>query len=153
MTKRYPDKLHHTVPSWVEPGSLFHIRIRRSPSSTCDLTAPQIGPTLLDSVRLYHDRQTWYARLFLLLPDHLHAILAFPHDKSMSAVMGAWKGYHKKNSGIDWQKGYFDHRLRNHAQVALKAQYIRMNPVEARLCADSGDWPWVIEPWKDDPAD
>ena len=24
----FPERLHHRVPHWVEPGALFHIRIR-----------------------------------------------------------------------------------------------------------------------------
>jgi len=112
-----------------------------------------MGPALLESVRLYHRRRTWYTRLFLLLPDHLHAILAFPFDRPMGDIVGAWKGFHTKNTDIDWQENYFDHRLRNEEQVTVKARYIRMNPVEAGLCEKPEDWPWVIEPWRDDPQD
>ncbi len=49
---------------------------------------------------------------------------------------------------MQWQEGYFDHRLRDDErgeQFSMKMDYIRANPVAAGLCANSEDWPWVIE--------
>jgi putative transposase len=52
--------------------------------------------------------------LFLLMPDHVHAVLSFPRDKSMSEVIRDWKRFHKRTYRVMWQEGYFDHRLRPH---------------------------------------
>jgi putative transposase len=94
------------------------------------------------------DGTRWYAWLFVLMPDHLHAILSFSQDVSMSRVLGDWKKYHEHKTGICWQDGYFDHRLRSDDEFVEKAHYIRMNPVRAGLCALPTAWPWVAEPWK-----
>src|SRR5207237_5481287 len=92
----FPAKLHHDVPNWVEVGALFHIRIvldRQRPQPP--LIEPLLGKSVLDSARFYHEKQRWFITLFVLMPDHLHALLSFPNDQSMSGVIGDWKHYHK----------------------------------------------------------
>ena len=46
----FPSKLHHDVPPWVDPNSLFHIRIRldRDKQQT-PLTDALLATTLLES--------------------------------------------------------------------------------------------------------
>ena len=139
-------KLHHAVPSWVPDGSRFHIRLRVAPDFTAPLTEHAFGKALLDSAAHYHQRQRWHATLFLLMPDHLHAILSFPSRNSMSRVIGEWKRFHAKQNGIRWQENFFDHRLRNDAEANLKYDYIRQNPVVKNLCVQPDDWPWFIAP-------
>ena len=78
--------------------------------------------------------------------DHLHALLSFSYDDSMSRIIGEWKHFQARRHGIAWQEGYFDHRLRDDErgeQLAAKMDYIRQNPVAAGLCAKAEDWPWV----------
>jgi REP element-mobilizing transposase RayT len=140
-------KLHHKTPGWVPSAARFHIRIRLDGAQR-PLTDAQVAPELLDSAAFYHEHQRWYAWLFLLMPDHLHAVLSFPIDAAMSGVIGDWKRYQAGRHGIVWQEGYFDHRLRNEDQAAEKYHYIRMNPVRQDLCRAPEEWPWVVEPWK-----
>jgi REP element-mobilizing transposase RayT len=47
------------------------------------------------------------------MPDHIHAILSFGRDETMSGVVGDWKHFHKRSNRIEWQENFFDHRLRN----------------------------------------
>lgn len=103
-------KLYHEVPGWVDPGALFHVRIRARGTV---LTAPELAPLLMQSAMLYQERRRWHVTLWLLMPDHLHALLAFPIHESMSAVIGDWKRFQARRHGIVWQEGYFDHRLRD----------------------------------------
>jgi len=41
-----------------------------------------------------------------------------------------------------WQPESFDHWVRNDAERARIAKYIRNNPVIAQLCAQPEDWRW-----------
>jgi putative transposase len=135
-------RLFHRMPEWVRDDAIFHIRVRCMPDSRL-LTEPDTARAILDSARLYHERHRWCAHLFLLMPNHWHALLSFPADASMSRVVGDWKRYHARQTGVIWQDGYFDHRLRAHLeQLDAKATYIRRNPVAAGLCAREQDWPW-----------
>jgi hypothetical protein len=71
-------RLHHHTPSWVEHGAIFHIRIRLERESAVSLTETRLARMLLDSATFYHQQTTWHCHLFLLMPDHLHALLRFP---------------------------------------------------------------------------
>jgi REP element-mobilizing transposase RayT len=145
----FPSKLHHEVPNWVEDGAVFHIRIAlHRENEQRPLTAVPLAQALLDSARFYEAKQRWHITLFLLMPDHLHALLSFAGDKSISNVVGDWKHFQTRKHGVIWQEGYFDHRLRDDErgeQLSAKTNYIRQNPVAAGLCAKAEDWPWVIE--------
>ena len=137
--------LGHVPPSWVESGRLFFVTVcceRRSENQLC---VSARGQALLDTVRCYHAQQRWFARLFLLMPDHLHALLAFPQEEEMSEVIRNWKSYTARKLGVQWQRNYFDRRVRRDESWELKAEYIRQNPVRGRLIADAARWPFVIE--------
>src|SRR6476620_3195816 len=103
-------KLHHKTPSWVEDGAVFHVRVRAELGGKGDLIDRGHGSALLDSVRLYHQCGRWFCHLFLLMPDHCHALLAFPREEAMSRVVGDWKRFHTQRLAVKWQEGYFDHR-------------------------------------------
>ena len=137
--RQFPSKLHHTVPDWVEPGAIFHIRIaleRKMRQPT--LISSPIGESLIESAKFYDRKERWYITAFLLMPDHIHALLSFPRDKAMSRVIGDRKHFQTRQHRIVWQEGYFDHRLRDDErgeQLSAKIDYIRQNPVAAGLCA------------------
>jgi putative transposase len=138
-------RLYHDTPGWVPEGSMFHIRIRCDAGHPIAFTEASHARPLLESVRIYHQHQRWFCRLFLLMPDHLHALLAFPPDKIMSQVIKEWKTYHSRHHGLQWQDGYFDHRIRNRTELEEKAAYIRLNPVVKGLITHPADWPWFVD--------
>ena len=149
LYRGFPSKLHHRVPHWVERGALFHIRIAidREKDQRPLTTAP-LAQALLNSARFYEGKQRWHITLFLVMPDHLHALLSFASDESMSEIVGDWKHFQSRKHGIIWQEGYFDHRLRDNErgeQLPAKMNYIRHNPVAAGLCTRAEDGPWIIE--------
>ena len=114
LYRGFPAKLYHGVPDWVEPGALFHIRIaidRKKQQAA--LTTPSIAESLLDSAKYYESEYRWYITAFLLMPDHLRALLSFQRDESMSRAIGGWKHFQSHRHGIIWPEGYFDHRLRD----------------------------------------
>src|SRR6266480_911345 len=105
----------------------------------------------LATMKIYHGfPERLHLTLFLLMPDHVHAVLSFPRNKSMSEIIRDWKRFHRRANHVVWQEGYFDHRLRadeRGTQLSAKLNYIRQNPVAAGLCARAEDWPWVIDPF------
>ena len=44
-----------------------------------------------------------------------------------------------------WQKEFFDHLLRSDESHAQKWDYVRDNPVRARLVSDPDEWPYQGE--------
>ena len=154
MPSPFKDRLHHRVPAWVPAGSTYHIRVRCDVAqlTRASLITPPLAPALLESARFYHARRRWCCFLFLLMPDHLHALIAFPRQEAMSAVLHDWKSWHKRTHGVEWQDGYFDHRIRDDHEFELKADYIRQNPVVKNLCARADDWHWFCEPLREEMA-
>jgi REP element-mobilizing transposase RayT len=130
----YPERLTHSIPSWVKGRAIDHIRIRIDSRSPAPLTDPALAPLLLESARIYHQQKRWNCSLFLLMPDHLHALIQFPLEQKMSSVVSAWKRYQTTQHGIHWQTNFFDHRIRHGGELNEKAAYILRNPIVGKLC-------------------
>lgn len=78
------------------------------------------------------------------MPDHLHALVSGPLDEDRSKLVAAWKRFTSRDAGIDWQKGFCDHRLRADESFEEKANDLRQNPVRKNLAATPEAWP---HPW------
>jgi hypothetical protein len=60
----------------------------------------------------------------------------------MRQALSSLKEWVAKQTGVRWQRDFFDHRLRGWESGAEKAKYIRQNPVRGRLVERSEDWPF-----------
>jgi len=147
MLEKLPQRkiLPHEIPSWVKQGTLYFITICGLPRGYNQFCRREIGENIMASAQLYHDQFKWWVHLFILMPDHIHGLIAFPRDKSIKKLIGAWKGYLTKQNGICWQRDFFDHRLRKEESIEEKVFYIRHNPVRAGLIDRYEDWPYVLE--------
>jgi putative transposase len=144
--RRFPRRLHHELPLWVDPsGAVFHIRIRTAANNPVPLAEDKLAPKLLDSVIECARRAIWWPNLFLLMPDHIHALLSLNPIRRMSRVIGDWKKWTHQNYGVIWQDNFFDHRIRRDESLEEKGTYIRRNPVVKGLCNQPEDWPWVLD--------
>ncbi len=140
-------RLHHETPEWVKAGSPFFVTLCCTPRGENQLTSsPQIPNAVLGSVAHYHTNNIWWVHLFLLMPDHAHALLAVAPDKDLSSTVRAWKSWQTKTLNIRWQSGFFDHRLRSDESLEEKAHYVRQNPVRAGLVSDAATWPHAWAP-------
>jgi len=142
MSSRIRKSLPHAVPFWIPEHEKFFLTIcceRRGHNQLCTSSASAL---ILDSAKFYQDHGNWYCHLFLLMPDHLHAIVSFPRDVSIARFVRKFKIYTAKTSGIRWQRDFFDHRLRNDRDVDLKWDYILENPVRAGLVKTAEEWPF-----------
>ncbi|MFZ5494577.1 MAG: transposase [Verrucomicrobiota bacterium] len=110
------------------------------------LCRPAAAEVLLGAARQHHQRQDWFLRQMLLMPDHVHASIAPAPDTILSRLIGDWKRYAAIKAGIRWQKNFFEHRLRGDEGRAEKAADIKANPARAGLCQSGEPWPFQIEP-------
>ena len=76
------------------------------------------------------------------MPDHVHFILALGESKqvSLSRVVQAFKSLvakelREKVSGVEkfWQRGFYDHIIRNEKDYLEKKRYILNNPLREKL--------------------
>lgn len=103
-----------------------------------------VADTLLAAARHCQERGIWFLRLFLVMPDHIHALLSVARDASLAATVSNWKHYLSRTSGIAFQRDFFEHRMRNEAETSETWTYIRNNPVRKGLAAHADEWPhWL----------
>jgi REP element-mobilizing transposase RayT len=139
-------KLPHTLPQWVPDGSSFFITIKCNPPVRNQLCSAGVGDAVLTAMAYNHEHLVWRCQLCLLMPDHLHAIIAFPAEPGMQTLIKNWKKFVAGKCGVKWQRDFFDYRLRDHHELQEKAEYVLMNPVRKGLCERMEDWVWVYRP-------
>jgi putative transposase len=93
----------------------------------------------------------------VILPDHLHAVWTLPPDDDDFALRwrliktafsrGLLLNEHrsvsrqtKRERGI-WQRRYWEHLVRDEADMSRHIDYIHMNPVKHGLVMRLADWP------------
>ena len=78
---------------------------------------------------------------YIIMPDHVHLILSFrnigPDGRQIAAptplskIIQQMKRIASKQAGVPlWQKGFYDHVIRNDVDLANVRQYIRNNPLK-----------------------
>ena len=110
-----------------------------------ELCVPSVSPRLIEAATFYHLQRRWALHIFLLMPDHLHMIAAFPREENMSQVIRDWKRVTARRIQVNWQRNYFDHRVRPDEGLQQKTEYIRQNPVRAGLVGRAEDWPHFVD--------
>lgn len=107
---------------------------------------------------LYHgellrDTQTL---VWVLMPDHLHWLVQLGNELSLDQLVRRFKSAsaqrvnrHRGVEGELWQKGYYDHLVRDDENLQNVARYIVANPLRAGLVKWLGDYPWWNAVWLD----
>jgi REP-associated tyrosine transposase len=77
---------------------------------------------------------------FVVMPNHVHLLVAFPDEKSMLSQCESWKHYTARKinralgrKGRFWQQDGFDHLVRSAEQFQYLRRYINDNPRRAGL--------------------
>jgi len=136
--------LPHAPPLSLPDDAIWFVTICCRERFRNQLALEPAAAMLLKSALFFHQQGRWFIHLFLLMPDHLHALLSFPQHEQMTRVVSAWKKYQATHHGITWQRDFFDHRLRRDESFAEKADYIRLNLIRAGLVFHPEEWPYVL---------
>jgi putative transposase len=137
--------LPHAIPLWVDPQKeIYFVSVNCEKRFQNQLALPDIAERLFETVRHRQEKFLWWPHLFLLMPDHLHALLSFPPSrKPVKRIITKWKEWTAKELGLKWQRDFFEHRLRNEESRREKATYILENPVRKNLVTRPEDWPYI----------
>ena len=144
--------LPHAVPSWVQDSAIFFITISCSTRGLNQLCREEIAAAIWESIEFRQQRGDWFVHFWLLMPDHLHALISFPKDRVMEKVLGNWKEITAKTCGVRWQRDFFDHRLRSNESREEKTKYILENPVRKGLTARADEWKFTWQPDRGGPS-
>ena len=89
---------------------------------------------------------------YCLMPDHFHGLIGIGESEmKLGEIVGYFKSlstreFWKHHDGKLWQRQFFDHVIRNEQDFFETIEYIRLNPLEAKLVENWKDWKWTGEP-------
>jgi len=141
---------------------------RISPGATYFVTAntwqwravfgnPEAAQLVVQKLFEYRDRGEFLVHAFVVMPDHIHAILTPGMSASLERVMQLIKGgsshaLHKRFPV--WHPGFTEHEIRDRTDFESHVAYIHSNPVKAGLVARESDYafsslnsPSPLDPW------
>jgi putative DNA methylase len=102
---------------------------------------------LVQNAMLHFDDQRYRLLEWVIMPNHIHAILETREGHPLSDVLHSWKSFTAKEAnrilrrtGPLWEPEYFDRYLRNSTHYFVAVRYLRPNPVKAKLCSRPEDW-------------
>ncbi len=90
--------LHHSPPDWVGDSTYF-VTLCCQTRGTNQLCTTVVAEKLLTAVRCYHEQLRWHVSLWLLMPDHLHTLVACPRDGDLAKTLAAWKRFTARDAG------------------------------------------------------
>src|SRR5439155_26225141 len=127
-----------------------HLRDRRS-----GLLVAQID-ALREAVRDVRRQSPFRIDAWVVLPDHMHCLWILPEgdsdfpdrwrrikaefSKSLPDTEPVARARLRKGERGIWQRGYWEHTIRDDRDYAAHMDYIHFNPVKHGLVERSGDW-------------
>jgi REP element-mobilizing transposase RayT len=126
--REYHKRFSHQIECWLDEGL-----------GSCLLKDQENAAIVANALRHFHDDR-YLLRSFVIMPNHVHVLFRPGKPHALSKIVKSWKGYTAKRlnqklgrSGNLWQREYWDRLIRdeNHLQHVL--DYIRLNPVKAKL--------------------
>jgi putative transposase len=146
---------HVAISSCEDPGRCLFFTVTLADRSS-DLLVRQID-RLRQVYMFVQERYPFETIAICVLPDHLHAVWSLPEGESnfplrwsliksgfsrglaADARRGASK-IAKRDKGI-WQRRYWEHAIRDDADLARHVDYIHFNPVKHGYAPRVCDWP------------
>jgi REP element-mobilizing transposase RayT len=141
--------------TWQEQKELFNWYSERvdafldSGQGDTSLKRPDIAALVSAALR-HFDGKRYTLSAWVVMPNHVHAVVRPEPPHTLSAILKSWKGYTavhanrllRREGSPFWQKESYDHLCRDEDDPARCCAYTTMNPVKAGLCAHPADWPW-----------
>jgi putative transposase len=100
---------------------------------------------LIDTLAHYRDQGKYLLHEFVVMPDHLHLLITPDEEIFLERAVQFVKGgfsFRLKSRGPAWQASFTNHRVRDLGDYVNHCEYIRMNPVRARLVARAETYPY-----------
>jgi REP-associated tyrosine transposase len=110
---------------------------------------PENAEILIEALFHYRDSKAYALHAFVVMPDHLHLMLTPSATTSLEKAIQLIKGGSSyqisktRNHKMEiWQVGFYDWTIRDWNDWQAKVEYIRTNPVRAKLVQKPEDWPY-----------
>jgi putative transposase len=130
------------------PGSSYFVTTRCAQGRNV-FQIPEVAQILITAILHYRDAKAYLLHEFVVMPNHLHLLLTpgptTSLEKALQLIKGGSSFQISKQRGHNmeiWQEGFHDWTIRDLDDCQAKAEYIRMNPVRARLVEKPEEWPF-----------
>jgi putative transposase len=100
----------------------------------------------IDTMFHYRRKRKFLLHEFVLMPTHFHLLLTpsgVALERAMQFIKGGLSYRTKKELALNievWERGYIDHRIRDANDYVRHVEYIRQNPVEAKIVVRAEDY-------------
>ena len=135
------------------PGGTFFFTVNLADRSS-HLLVEQIG-VLRESVRQAMQLMPFHIDAWVVLPNHLHAVWTLPDGDAdfpkrwhviKTRFSASLPGFghsptRRGNRGI-WQRGYWEHTIRDERDYAAHVDYVHFNPIKHGYVSDPTAWPY-----------
>jgi len=129
-----------------EPQRTFFVTTvtwRRLPIFRVETRARLLIEVLLE----YRQQRKYLLHEFVVMPDHIHLLLTPAPEVSLErAVQFIKGGYSHRRRKVEkiqvWQESFTNHRIQDAEDYEKHCEYLRMNPVRARLVRDAAAYPF-----------
>jgi REP element-mobilizing transposase RayT len=127
---------------------LFNARIDRyldQGSGACHFRRPEIADVVEGALK-HFEGERYEMLAWCVMPNHVHTVFKESGGWPLARILHSWKSYTANEAnkilgrtGALWQDEYFDHLVRNAADLDRCVRYVLANPASARL----KNWPYV----------
>jgi putative transposase len=107
----------------------------------------QAATMFIETLFGYRARGLFQLYEFVLMPDHIHLLLApkptLALERSMQFIKGGYSHRFMKETGSVmeiWERSFTNHRIRDASDYEMHRNYIRSNPIRARLVERPQDY-------------
>jgi REP element-mobilizing transposase RayT len=115
----------------------------------CWLSQPEIAGIVAEALNFFAG-QRYELRAWVVMPNHVHAIVWPLAEYSLSNILHSWKSFTssaanrrlRRTGNPFWQTESFDHWIRDDSEHARLAAYVEHNPVKAGFCPRPEAWKW-----------
>ena len=90
---------------------------------------------------------TWKLRAATIMPDHLHLLIVLGERLALGRTISRLKSKTSakmRETGIEWERDFFDHKLRADDSVLPLFLYLYLNPYRSDLITADQMWPHFI---------
>ena len=108
----------------------------------------RMATLLIDVLLHYRCERRYLLHEFVVMPKHIHLLISpinIPIARAMQFIKGGFSYRAKKELDVNleiWERGYVEHRIRDADDYEHHVEYIRQNPVRARLARIPEAYPY-----------
>jgi putative transposase len=112
----------------------------------------RIADATIETLLTLREKYHFNLYSYCLMPDHFHALIGIGESgMTLGRICGDFKSLSTRKfwqfyDGKLWQRQFFEHVIRNETDFLETVEYIRENPVKAKLVTNWNDWRYTGEP-------